>query len=183
MNASRRATAVFLAGVLLHPFSHGAEATPAPPPGNLADEIARLAGELGHADFKIRQAAEERLMEIGRADPAPILLDLPIGAADPEVRARVRVIQDALAEEFSNCWEHLLAEADTPRLLRLLENEKPDLRRAALWVLGLRGDPSARPAIERMGSDEDADVAEAPRADGPDRLRGPLRGGGVIASS
>lgn len=102
-------------------------------------------------------------MEIGRTDPAIVLDALPVQAEDLEVRSRARAILDTLTREFSTDWAKVLSETETPRLLRLLGHQKPDLRIAILQLLGLRGDPSARQPVERMTSDEDADVAEAAR--------------------
>lgn len=101
--------------------------------------IARHVAELGHDDFRTRETAQKRILELCRSNPV-LLAALPLDARDPEARSRVAEVWDTLSREFLSrglSWEIILSKVDRQHLLRLLDHPSSDVVSAARFNLAL----------------------------------------------
>lgn len=80
-----------------------------------------------------------------------------IGKLIQDERVRVRVGVTALMEEMRKNKDRNISKA-VPNLLPLLEHKDPVVRGDAANLLGIAGDRSALPYLEKKTDDENADV-------------------------
>lgn len=85
-----------------------------PPPSVPAAEIRDLVRQLGSTSFKAREAAQTRLLEIGRGDPERLLSLLPKDVEEMEVLVRCEEIRLGMARERLTLRALEWAKGDAP---------------------------------------------------------------------
>lgn len=138
-----------------------------------AAAVAKLIGQLGHDDFKVREAAQKKLLALGPAiGPQLKKADL----SDPEVSTRVQQILDQFGKQAAagkaaqvrklmairTVGEKKFKDAE-PELKKLLESKEPfvaDYARTALARLAGQ-EPAARPLLDAKTRASDVKIMPA----------------------
>lgn len=127
-----------------------------------AEEIQKLVKQLGHDDFHVREAAQQRLKEIGK--PAVPALREAVKSKDLEVNRRARAVLDGVLSSLEYAMECLkdtdaaslkeaaeilerqgpAAKAALPRLIELLKDKDEGVRDAVVMaIIGIDPDNKA----------------------------------------
>ena len=144
-------------------LSHAADAPPTAPAK--ADEIAALIRQLGDSRYKVRDAAEKKLIEIGW--PAVVEeAEKALASDDFEVRLRARRVLDALADDYRR-WatKEVLGSMLWRRTVRAEPVRLAAGGEGVLWLgdkAGALCGLDARSGKERWKSEASAFVADEP---------------------